>query len=1805
MQRIKKRGGYWVKILLIVMLSMTSTLAYFSDEKVVTAESPELPESKVIIKKMVEAYNKKTRTLNFPPMNPNWRADQTTVMSHPLIVTLSDNRREVLGVFTAGLANPSAQLDVRLMSGSNVLGQYKPLLSNLLRYPGYDQFSTEFWEATLDMSLSNSYNWQIQDAFIDYEPGVKYHYNLTAEVAGQSPFYADGESFLIHEAKQGETIASIAEYYHVRAETILKDNLFDWDPYLLGGTQLFIRNPEIAKATGITLNKTTTALKVGDSEKLTATITPSNANNKKVRWSSSNSNVATVEGAGLITAVGKGTVTITATLDQDPTKKVTCTITVTGNEERRFNGIPGGYAPTGNYSQDFTDMTVPSVLGDIPFSRTYNSFESATDSIVGKGFHFNYSMRIIDGPTAYVVMPDSSWWRFTKSEEEVYIEEDDETYTAVAYTAVDNRGKLEWDAENSFTPYTLTTLDQMRYGFSFKGYLVYVEDFKGNRINVTTDSAGKITSMSDLSGLSISFTYSGNLLTQIKDNVSSRTVQYTYETVSNDSYLKTVIDSGDNETTYDYDNGLLAKVTEGELVKAVMTYESAVANAGLIKTITYNEKETSTYDYSAKSSRQVKITDSSADTVINYNAASAITKTTVYPKGKTTISALTENKVNAFHEVTSTKDVLGNVTTYTYDARGYNTSITYPDGSSEQFTYDDVGNKRTHTDKMGVTTTYGYDRFSNLIAENRLLNGVNLVINQYEYHMNSTYPIKGLLKKETSTLGNTINFTEYTYSFTPNNVVAKTVTTTKRVNSVNKSTVIEYDKAGRVTKETTPTGIQTVHVYNPTTELLIRTEVWDNNEQRQTTAYEYSEQGEVTRETDTFYDGSPSGITKHEYDKKTGELFKTIAPDGTITEYTYDVQKSTDTEVEKASDGTPLMTSTTEYDELGREIEETTEDNTNVVPTETTTTVYSYDIGKKVNITTVIDELGGVTVTETGWDGRVLKQTNPSGLVQINTYNEAGQVTREEHQDANGKVLKWTEYTYDDWGRVSKQTNAFDSVDASGYAETLSTYDIAGNVLTSLVKTEKDKYVKIENVYDAWGQKIRSTEYEGFFTATGTAIGSSIPRYTQILYDWDGQVLAEATGLTSILSASTLQNVYNSTSVSGYFITKNKYNNFRQLTLKTDALGKDESYEYDHAGRTKKTIDRNGVAHEVKYDAAGRKTEEKSTDGNSVVNKTYQYDSAGNLSKQTEGATVIEYEYDGTGNVIKETSGDVVKTFSEAKTADEGRSTESIITDKGVQKQKVKKLYNSKGQLTAVYDNETLRASYTYDILDQLIKTTYGNGTSEESKYNPAGLVMSVINKKGTDIISQNDYTYHYNGNQRTKTDSSGVTTYTYDGRGQLVKSSSAKIVQDYTHDSNGNRLTMKSDRVTTAYTYDKNDRLLTEKEGTLETVTYSYDDNGNMLGKTGGVEQTFDLLNRMISYKSGADVTTTYTYHPNDMRQSKKVGNAMPTTHVWLGDDIALDVTGDNTVSYIHGEKLITSTYGWYLYNAHGDVTTLTDVNGDVTRNYEYDAFGNQQTLSANGADNNPYRYSGEYYDIESGYTYLRARYYDPSIGRFVSEDPAFDGDNWYIYCGNDPVNYIDPSGCIFKYVKSGSKYTVSGTFEKYPKWSTSTWSGKTSYANCYAYALNIYGNTKNHKLQPGDLSGKHWNSYSGAIGQKLITAFRADLKKMSQDLKYKTNQYLQSWDQNYAGPVNGAGYDVALVYGYGTKGDFDYHWYRKDSNGKWSHKRGLTAITNVDASGKTITNPKTCNRDYRKSGGVNYNTFVGIYRIYRNSVW
>ena len=192
----------------------------------------------------------------------------------------------------------------------------------------------------------------------------------------------------------------------------------------------------------------------------------------------------------------------------------------------------------------------------------------------------------------------------------------------------------------------------------------------------------------------------------------------------------------------------------------------------------------------------------------------------------------------------------------------------------------------------------------------------------------------------------------------------------------------------------------------------------------------------------------------------------------------------------------------------------------------------------------------------------------------------------------------------------------------------------------------------------------------------------------------------------------------------------------------------------------------------------------------------------------------------------------------------------------------------------------------------------------------------------------------------------------------------------------------------------------------------------------------SYNLFGNQISFTADSIVYTNYTYRPDGLRHS--VGDKV---HVWDGANIVADVDGNEVVVYIRGINLIYANDGsrtYYHFNAHGDVVVLTNTSGNKTKSYSYNAFGveyNEATL-----DDNPFRYCGEYYDKETKTIYLRARYYDSARGRFTQEDTHWNvsnmiyGDdpdntvpdqnaikqsgNLYVYCGNNPVVFVDLTG-------------------------------------------------------------------------------------------------------------------------------------------------------------------------------------------------
>jgi len=218
-----------------------------------------------------------------------------------------------------------------------------------------------------------------------------------------------------------------------------------------------------------------------------------------------------------------------------------------------------------------------------------------------------------------------------------------------------------------------------------------------------------------------------------------------------------------------------------------------------------------------------------------------------------------------------------------------------------------------------------------------------------------------------------------------------------------------------------------------------------------------------------------------------------------------------------------------------------------------------------------------------------------------------------------------------------------------------------------------------------------------------------------------------------------------------------------------------------------------------------------------------------------------------------------------------------------------------------------------------------------------------------------------------------------------------------------------------------------------VEVFSYTYDDNGNMLSRNDGVNQddyTYDSDNRLsaVSRSINASVTATYQYDADGIRIAKSVG---ANTIDFVCDknrefaEVIAERSGEESVQYLHGDDLIRmsrpdSGDRYYLYDGQLSVRQLTDIDAAVTDEYTFDAFGSLITESSplGNPTANSYRYSGEQFDDATNSYYLRARYYQPDLGRFNTRDPfgGFLNDpmslHKYIYANVNPVMNRDPSG-------------------------------------------------------------------------------------------------------------------------------------------------------------------------------------------------
>ncbi len=315
-------------------------------------------------------------------------------------------------------------------------------------------------------------------------------------------------------------------------------------------------------------------------------------------------------------------------------------------------------------------------------------------------------------------------------------------------------------------------------------------------------------------------------------------------------------------------------------------------------------------------------------------------------------------------------------------------------------------------------------------------------------------------------------------------------------------------------------------------------------------------------------------------------------------------------------------------------------------------------------------------------------------------------------------------------------------------------------------------------------------------------------------------------------------------------------------------------------------------------------------------------------------------------------------------------------------------------------------------------------------------------------------YSYTNSGNVLSVTSSTSGTSsvtlqYTYDKAGQLK---TAQVVRDntsqtlkYTYDGAGNRvyeeLLNASNQLLSSYQYTYLPGNYLSQRGGQTTLSYSWGTFGQLTYKSTGDQYIYDATKSLVSVQNAGTQLANYKY---DALGNRIVITEEGTTTTVLtsGNDAVYEIvssaSGDLTTSkYVivngkHLAKIVKEGSGspqklFHHVDLAGSVRAVTDINGQVVERYDYDPFGYMSSSSGNGDET--HLFTGKRADSGTGLTYFGSRYYDPEIGRFISSDPAKWGTNWYIYCYNNPIAYIDPDGMKpsdSSEVLSQSKYTT-----------------------------------------------------------------------------------------------------------------------------------------------------------------------------------
>ncbi|MFD3259540.1 RHS repeat-associated core domain-containing protein [Paenibacillus lentus] len=982
-------------------------------------------------------------------------------------------------------------------------------------------------------------------------------------------------------------------------------------------------------------------------------------------------------------------------------------------------------------------------------------------------------------------------------------------------------------------------------------------------------------------------------------------------------------------------------------------------------------------------------------------------------------SSDSEMKIPVFHSKESfveSKDANGSRTSYVLDHRGNVKQVTDGLGHVTKFDYDTVGRVTSVTDALGNKTTYSYDAHGNM-----------LTMTDAEGHKTEyTYNAKGLPTAISAPDGSKLTVS-YDGNGNPSEIKDGTGASYKR----------NYDALNRLVEAADPTGGKYRYAYSPsgrvekiTDALGQSTQVIYNarGEQEQLidaaggkTLYRYNGNGQLDSVVD------PLGYaTKYIYDAN-GRTEQIVAPDGGITRYSYDqysrISSITDAEGGKTSyqyDAMDNLISETDargnstrysYDVIGRMTEFKMADGA--------VTKLSYDaIGR---VEQQIDAAGSITRFKYDGNSRLLQEIDALGQTVHYAYTPNGQIAS--ITDAAGGV---TSYEYDGNGRLIAVMDALKH-------RTTYNYDPSGRMIEETNSLgQKTKYS-----YDAKGQLLTITDIGGqvtrfAYTSLGQLASQTDPLNHTTIYDYD------ASGqLTEVRDAQGNKTRY-SYDASGNRIAQVRYGaNQEQQTMKyaydklgrrieeTNPLGLQTRYVYDQLDNLLTITHPDGKVTKHTYDTQNRLTE--------IV---YDHDQRASFTYDKLGGLVSLKDWNGDTQVKRDQLGQIISV-----TDPKGRTVNYTWTPTGLKDtlttpdgQKVAYSYDAMQRLTTVEDKAGI-TRYTYNAVGQVAEKKSANGSNTTYEYNNMGrLQQSNERNRAGEVINQHTYRYDDAGNILSWIEKIGGQTrdkqYTYDELNQLIQVIDNGQMNKYRYDSFGNRISKSTGSSETTYTYNAANQLQQEKTGAL-SKNYQYDKRGNLISVQGGQEQetyTYDAANYLVGVvRNGKSLE--YRYNAQGVRIQSKDVSASTT------QDFLVDMTSayNDLLSVYEGNELIESySYGLnrlhvylsdgtnetYSYDHLGSIVGLQDGQGKLKDTYRYDEFGvlDKSTQPSDRLAVN-FGYTG-YPNEGNGLYFAQARYYNPEIGRFVSED-TYEGSisnplslNWYVYVENNPLRYVDPSG-------------------------------------------------------------------------------------------------------------------------------------------------------------------------------------------------